>query len=211
MSLIFSREAFRLAISRPPPRPRLARRPRSARLDAAGGRLGRDGHRKQHAGCGPCRANPLTAHFGVVHGQAVGMMLPHVVRFNARDPWWPVPTRNWPAPLNLPCPRAPEAAAEHLARRMESLLDLAGLPRTLEHCGAKPRTSLAWLTRRRASGRLNSTREWSPPLTSRISIPRPSRPLEAPVNKSLLLYPLILIVFDLGMFVAVQRGFIQSL
>ena len=31
-------------------------------------------------------ANPLTAHFGIVHGQAVGMMLPHVVRFNAQQP-----------------------------------------------------------------------------------------------------------------------------
>lgn len=28
-------------------------------------------------------ANPLTAHFGIVHGQAVGQMLPFVVRFNA--------------------------------------------------------------------------------------------------------------------------------
>ncbi len=28
-------------------------------------------------------ANPLTANFGIVHGQAVGLMLPHVVRFNA--------------------------------------------------------------------------------------------------------------------------------
>ncbi|MEQ8788119.1 MAG: iron-containing alcohol dehydrogenase [Pirellulaceae bacterium] len=27
-------------------------------------------------------ANPLTAHFGIAHGQAVGLMLPHVVRFN---------------------------------------------------------------------------------------------------------------------------------
>ena len=31
-------------------------------------------------------ANPLTAHFGVVHGQAVGRMLPHVIRFNAQEP-----------------------------------------------------------------------------------------------------------------------------
>lgn len=31
-------------------------------------------------------ANPLTAHFGIVHGQAVGTMLPHVVAFNRRDP-----------------------------------------------------------------------------------------------------------------------------
>lgn len=28
-------------------------------------------------------ANPLTAHYGVPHGQAVGLMLPHVVDFNA--------------------------------------------------------------------------------------------------------------------------------
>ncbi len=31
-------------------------------------------------------ANPLTAHFGIVHGQAVGTMLPHVIRFNSTDP-----------------------------------------------------------------------------------------------------------------------------
>ncbi|MEZ5326285.1 MAG: iron-containing alcohol dehydrogenase [Verrucomicrobiales bacterium] len=30
-------------------------------------------------------ANPLTAHFGIVHGEAVGVMLPHVMRFNSRD------------------------------------------------------------------------------------------------------------------------------
>ncbi|MDF1753107.1 MAG: iron-containing alcohol dehydrogenase [Verrucomicrobiales bacterium] len=29
-------------------------------------------------------ANPLTAHFGIVHGQAVGVMLPHVIDFNSR-------------------------------------------------------------------------------------------------------------------------------
>jgi alcohol dehydrogenase len=28
-------------------------------------------------------ANPLTAKLGVVHGEAVGVMLPHVMRFNA--------------------------------------------------------------------------------------------------------------------------------
>ena len=31
-------------------------------------------------------ANPLTAHFDIIHGQAVGMMLPHVLRFNAQQP-----------------------------------------------------------------------------------------------------------------------------
>lgn len=31
-------------------------------------------------------ANPLTAKFGTVHGQAVGLMLPHVIRFNSERP-----------------------------------------------------------------------------------------------------------------------------
>ena len=30
-------------------------------------------------------ANPLTAHFGIAHGQAVGLMLPHVIRFNGEQ------------------------------------------------------------------------------------------------------------------------------
>ncbi len=30
-------------------------------------------------------ANPLTAHYGIVHGQAVGTMLPHVIEFNRAD------------------------------------------------------------------------------------------------------------------------------
>lgn len=31
-------------------------------------------------------ANPLTAHFGIVHGEAVGVMLPQVIRFNRQNP-----------------------------------------------------------------------------------------------------------------------------
>ena len=31
-------------------------------------------------------ANPLTAHFGIVHGEAVGLMLPHIMRLNLTDP-----------------------------------------------------------------------------------------------------------------------------
>lgn len=31
-------------------------------------------------------ANPLTAHFGIVHGEAVGVMLPQVIRFNSQNP-----------------------------------------------------------------------------------------------------------------------------
>lgn len=30
-------------------------------------------------------ANPLTAHYGIAHGQAIGLMLPHVIRFNGEE------------------------------------------------------------------------------------------------------------------------------
>jgi alcohol dehydrogenase len=35
-------------------------------------------------------ANPLTAHYGVAHGEAIALMLPHVVRFNSQRcaPWY---------------------------------------------------------------------------------------------------------------------------
>jgi alcohol dehydrogenase len=89
-------------------------------------------------GAAHASANPLTAYFGVTHGHAVGMMLPHVVRFNAREP---AVARAY---AELACAtqlaqssEAPEAAAEHLAVRLESLLELAGLPRTLDRCGVK--------------------------------------------------------------------------
>ena len=32
--------------------------------------------------CHAC-ANPLTAHYGLTHGVAIGVLLPHVIRFNA--------------------------------------------------------------------------------------------------------------------------------
>ncbi len=68
-------------------------------------------------------ANPLTARCGVVHGVAVGVMLPHVVRFNA------VGDSNPYADL--------DADADRLASRLSRLLDAAGLPRRLSECGVK--------------------------------------------------------------------------
>src|ERR1017187_10163999 len=139
LSLIFSREAFRLAIGG---LPRVLASP--ADLEARGWMLlgaawAGTAIENSMLGAAHALANPLTAHFGVAHGQAVGMMLPHVVRFNAREP---VVARAYPevaCAAQLPLPsEAPEAAAEHLAKRLESLLELAGLPRTLEHCGTKP-------------------------------------------------------------------------
>jgi len=77
-------------------------------------------------------ANPLTAHFNIVHGQAVGMMLPHVVRFNAREPG----ARQAYAELARTA-EGLDAAVEALIARLESLLNLAGMPRSLADCGVK--------------------------------------------------------------------------
>ncbi len=139
LSLVFSREAFRLTIGG---LPRVLTAPND--LEARGWMLlgaawAGTAIENSMLGAVHAAANPLTAHFGVVHGHAVGLMLPHVVRFNARDP------ATARAYAELACatqltevPEAPDAAAERLARRLESLLELADLPRTLDQCGVKP-------------------------------------------------------------------------
>lgn len=70
-------------------------------------------------------ANGLTAVCGTVHGVAVGMMLPHVVRFNAAGEL-----------ANPYSDLMPDAEA--LARRIEAMLDAGGLPRRLADVGAAP-------------------------------------------------------------------------
>jgi alcohol dehydrogenase len=81
--------------------------------------------------CHAC-ANPLTAHYGITHGVAIGILLPHVIRFNA------------PAALSLYAQLAQEAglvngdigaAAEALARRIAEFMKLAQLPTRLSDCG----------------------------------------------------------------------------
>jgi alcohol dehydrogenase len=79
-------------------------------------------------------ANPLTAHYNVVHGQAVGMMLPHVVRFNAAsesvaDGYAVLVKDTAVASSNG------TLSAEALAQAMEALLDSANLPRDLTAFG----------------------------------------------------------------------------
>jgi alcohol dehydrogenase class IV/coproporphyrinogen III oxidase-like Fe-S oxidoreductase len=76
-------------------------------------------------------ANPLTSTFGVVHGQAVGMMLPHVVRFNAEQPAARETYQELMAHAGLP------ATAEALASKLEELLATAGMPASLETFGVK--------------------------------------------------------------------------
>jgi alcohol dehydrogenase len=90
-------------------------------------------------------ANPLTAHFNVIHGQAVGMMLPHVVRFNSADP---VALRAYAELASAPeiacVSDGLESARDALVARLETLLNKAGMPRSLADCGV-PRSMIPTL------------------------------------------------------------------
>jgi alcohol dehydrogenase len=81
--------------------------------------------------CHAC-ANPLTAHYGLTHGLAIGILLPHVLRFNAEtvaelygDLAHDVGLINGDA----------HAAGEALARRISELVQAAELPSRLSQCG----------------------------------------------------------------------------
>jgi alcohol dehydrogenase len=74
-------------------------------------------------GAAHAAANPLSAHFHLVHGQAVGVMLPAVIRFNAGD---------------AETSRVYDELAPGLAARIDKLLEIAGIPRSLADCGVTP-------------------------------------------------------------------------
>jgi alcohol dehydrogenase class IV len=77
-------------------------------------------------------ANPLTARFDIIHGQAVGMMLPHVLRFNAQQPEAAAIYADLARFAGLATWRDPtEQAAIALIARIESLLQACQLPLSL--------------------------------------------------------------------------------
>lgn len=76
-------------------------------------------------------ANPLTAAHGVIHGQAVGLMLPQVVRFNA--PACGSAYAGLLAAIGIEAPAA--RAGERLAAWLDELLAAAGLARSLAALG----------------------------------------------------------------------------
>jgi len=81
--------------------------------------------------CHAC-ANPLTAHYGITHGLAVGILLPHVVRFNAEEvPDLYADLAQEAGLLN----GSPHAAGEIIARRALRLLEIAELPTRLGELG----------------------------------------------------------------------------
>jgi alcohol dehydrogenase len=111
--------------------------------------------------CHAC-ANPLTAHYGITHGIAIGIMLPHVIRFNAETV----------GPLYGDLAHEAgmingdgQAAAEELAYRINRFMKLADLPTSLSSYGIS-RGILPVLAE-------EATQQW----TSRFN-PRPVREAE---------------------------------
>ena len=77
-------------------------------------------------------ANPLTAHFDITHGLAIGIMLPHVIRYNSKA----VGTAygRLAADVGL-CDVDDPRAAELVATAIRQFASAAGLPSTLRQCG----------------------------------------------------------------------------
>jgi alcohol dehydrogenase len=86
LSLVFSGEAFRLAIHA---LPRVLQDPGD--IEARGHMLLAAAYagtaiENSMLGCAHASANPLTARLGMIHGEAVGRLIPGVIRRNAQDP-----------------------------------------------------------------------------------------------------------------------------
>jgi alcohol dehydrogenase len=78
-------------------------------------------------------ANPLTARFGVTHGTALAILLPHVVRWNGL-----IALERYTALLGSPRRRMRDAEApETLARRIEDFAVAGGLPARLSDVGVE--------------------------------------------------------------------------
>ena len=83
-------------------------------------------------------ANPLTAHFNIVHGQAVGIMLPHVIRFNSLDPQARSEYNDLASSAGL-ARRSDdtEQMLDALLARINELLAIAEIPDSLKDLGVK--------------------------------------------------------------------------
>jgi len=139
LSALFSHGAWRLAAQA---FPRVLERPadlaaRAAMLQASTFA----GLAIEHSMLGAAHslANPLTARYGIAHGLAVALLLPHVVRFNAEEPGAREVYRELAASAGLARPGADEGGAvESLVARLFSFLEAAGVSSSLAAHGARP-------------------------------------------------------------------------
>jgi alcohol dehydrogenase len=132
LSQIYSREAFRLAVEA---LPAIVRTPDD--VEARGRMLlaaawAGTAIELSMLGAAHAAANPLTAHFGLAHGEAVSLMLPHVVRFNAQDAGARRICHDlaWSARL-IKSGMTEEDAVEALTGCLEQLQELLRMPRRL--------------------------------------------------------------------------------
>lgn len=138
LSLVFSREAFRLTMAG---LPRVLQSPND--LEARGWMLlgaawAGTAIENSMLGAAHSAANPLTAHYGTPHGQAVGLMLPHVVRFNAEEPSSAQAYAEMAHAAHITrSGDSPNSAAERLADKLRELLALASLPHSLKASAVK--------------------------------------------------------------------------
>lgn len=134
MSILFSREAWRLLAGN---YARVLDEPDD--LDARGAmQLGSclAGLAIGHSMLGATHAlsNPLTACYGITHGRAIALMLPHVIHYNGKevDSWYADLVREMPGGLSTSLP-----AATALAEFVTSLVEKAGLATCLKDCGVE--------------------------------------------------------------------------
>lgn len=79
-------------------------------------------------------ANPLSARFGLVHGVAISVMLPHVLRYNSFDPLSAEIYQGLASEIGL-CERSDPAGCSRLIERIREFSQQADLPVTLRECG----------------------------------------------------------------------------
>lgn len=136
VSMMFSREAFRLLAGA---YPRVLDNPLelAARADMQwGAALAGLAIENSMLGAAHALANPLTAHWGTIHGVAVGITLPRVVRFNGQQPELDSLYGQLLATLPGSVDRDDDRPASvRLADLLIGWGRKAGLPTTIEACG----------------------------------------------------------------------------
>ncbi len=129
LSAMFSREAFRLCMGGIERVLRDGGDLEARAMMQLGAAFGGTAIENSMLGAAHSAANPLTAHLGIAHGQAVGVMLPAIVRFNAVDPAARAQYLEHAAVAGL-------GSVEELVARLEEILELAGMRAAIAMNGA---------------------------------------------------------------------------
>ncbi len=135
LSQVFSRQAWRLLAEN---FPLVCREPHNIEARGAmqlGAHWAGAAIENSMLGATHALANPLSARFDLTHGVAIGVMLPHVIRFNAEEVGGLYGELAADAGL---CEADDPGAADRLAALVRELTESAGLPTTLAACNVGP-------------------------------------------------------------------------